>query len=98
MADQNGVFIHQREMFDLIQDMAKGQQRIEARLDSMETNFKSLGKADERSREALDLAEDVEKDNERLKSRVKNLEDRQWWLWGAIALLGLKTLVKVIGG
>ncbi|MFC4075213.1 hypothetical protein [Salinithrix halophila] len=93
-----GVTITSKEMFSLIQDVARGQQRIEARLENMEKGLITAYQADERSRKALELAKDMEKETESLKDRAKTLETRQWWLWGAIALLGLKALFHFTQG
>ncbi|SEN79722.1 hemolysin XhlA family protein [Lihuaxuella thermophila] len=96
----NGVVISTRELYDMIQEMARSLQRIEARLDQMEEKMESALTADERSREALNKAEDA-------LELARKLEDQLIWMWriiagaiatGAIGALFLFAQKGIIGG
>jgi hypothetical protein len=90
LGENNGVTISLKEMFDLIQEMARGQQRIESRLESLESRWESASRADERAREALALAKNLEDD-------VKDLKDTQTWLWRTLMGTAFTAVLSLMG-
>jgi len=96
----NGVVISNKEMYDMIQEMARSLQRIEARLDQMEEKMEFAHSADERSRDALNKAEDA-------LDLSRKIEDQLIWMWrivggaiatGAIGALFLFAQKGLLGG
>lgn len=78
------VVITPKEMYELVQEVTRSLQRIEARLDVLETRIQSANNADERSRQAINLAEDAQQRANYAYEKAKEVETRQLWLWGII--------------
>lgn len=107
MAEQNGVLISSKEMYGLVQDVSRSLQRIESRLDMLETKMEYANSADERSRTAINLADDAKQQTQELQKQIEKVESRQLWLWmvlisgfvlGAINLLFNLLGKSILGG
>ena len=74
-----------KELYDLVQEMARGQQRIESRLDKLEAKLEAkletANQADKRSQEALDKAKEAMTKAEAAHALADKVEGRQVWLW-----------------
>jgi hypothetical protein len=79
-----GIVITQKELYDLVQEVTRSLQRIEARLDILESKIATANNADERSRTALDLADEAKKRADEAFEKAKEIENRQLWLLGII--------------
>ncbi|MGA9175126.1 MAG: alanine-zipper protein [Thermoactinomyces sp.] len=86
-----GIVITQKELYDLVQEVTRSLQRIEARLDILESKIATANNADERSRKALNMAEDANQRANEAFEKAKEVETRQLWLLGII-------IVEVISG
>ncbi|MBH8605983.1 alanine-zipper protein [Thermoactinomyces sp. CICC 10521] len=85
------VVITPKEMYELVQEVTRSLQRIEARLDILESKIATANNADERSRQALNMAEDANQRANEAFEKAKEVETRQLWLLGII-------IVEVISG
>lgn len=83
-----GVNIPLKELYDLVQEMARSQQRIESRLDKMETKLEAkletADKAYEKGQTALQEAEKAMTKAMEAYALAGKVERDQKWLWKTI--------------
>lgn len=75
---ENGVTITLREIYDLVQEVATGVRRLDARVMQLEEKIRETDEVNERSRQALQLAQDTAKDVEEIQKNIT-------WFWRTIA-------------
>lgn len=89
---ENGVHISAKEMYSLIQEANRVLQRIEARLDILESKMESANKTDERSRQAFTTAKEA-------LELAEKLENQLFWLWrttiGALIACAVEALFYI---
>lgn len=85
MADEQGIVISIKEMYEVLQE-------IKSQVSVIESEVKNIGQTDERSRKALELASDAWQKANDLERQIEKIEGRQQWLQGLIVsgvILGL---------
>lgn len=96
MKETNGVFISQREMYDLLLKISDSHKEILSRLKVIEDELRSVHKTDERSRQALDAAEEADRKAEEAKVMAEKLERQLFWLWRTLVATVLAAVADAL--